>query len=64
MYGLLNVDGCIWLGEGGSQWGGGGGAVGRGDHERSRQEKGAQGGWVAEKTDSFWALLLLRVSII
>ena len=42
----------------------GGGEVGRGDHERSRQEKGAQGGWVAEKTDSFWAFLLLRVSII
>ncbi len=42
----------------------GGGEVGRGDHERSTQEKGAQGGWVAEKTDSFWALLLLRVSII
>ena len=43
---------------------GGGGRWGRGDHERSTQEKGAQGGWVAEKTDSFWALLLLRVSII
>ena len=30
MYGLLNVDRCIWIGTG---WGGGG-------YERSRQEKG------------------------
>ena len=43
---------------------GGRGEVGRGEHERFRQEKGAQGGWVGEKTDSFWVLLLLRVSIV
>ena len=43
MYGLLNVGGFIWLGEGGSgRWVGGGGVKGGGggEHERSRQEKG------------------------
>ena len=33
MYGLLNVDGCVCMGEGGDGGVGGGG-------ERSRQEKG------------------------
>ena len=35
----LNVDGCIIIGRGGREGGGG-------EHERSRQEKGAQVGWV------------------
>ena len=38
----LNVDGCIWIGRRG-KWGGGGEG---GEHERSRQEKGARVGWV------------------
>ena len=42
MYGLLNVDIFIWLGEGGRGWGGG--------HEISRQEKEARGGWVRRQS--------------
>ena len=34
MYGLLNADGCVCMGEGGD------GGVGGGGGERSRQEKG------------------------
>ena len=34
----LNVDGCMWIGRGGREGGGGG--------ERSRQEKEARVGWV------------------
>ena len=43
----LNVDGCIWIGRGGSE-GGVAGWVGEGgrEHERSRQEKEARVGWV------------------
>ena len=33
----LNVDGCIWKGRGGREWG---------EHNRSRQEKEAWVGWV------------------
>ena len=36
----LNVDGCIWIGRGGREEGGGR------EHERSRQEKEARVGWV------------------
>ena len=38
----MNVDGCIWVGRGGREGGGGG----EREHERSRQEKEAQVGWV------------------
>ena len=34
--GIIYVDGCIWIGRG----------EGGGEHERSRQEKGAQVVWV------------------
>ena len=44
MYSLLNIDGCIWLGEGGC-----GGRGGEGD-ERFRQEKGVEGGWARRQT--------------
>ena len=36
----LNVDGCIWIGRGEREGGGGG------EYERSRQEKEARVGWV------------------
>ena len=41
----LNVDGCIWIGRGGREGGGGGGI----EHERSRQEKEAWVGWVKRR---------------
>ena len=51
-YGLLNVDGCIRIARGREWWwwdggGGGWGSGGKGaQHERSRQENEARGGWV------------------
>ena len=38
----LNVDGCIWIGRGGREGGGGR------EHARSRQEKEARVGWVKD----------------
>ena len=54
MYGLLNVDGCLWIGKG-LEWGGGGG------HERSnKRRRHGVGGW----EDRLSLVLLLRVSVI
>ena len=41
----LNVDGCIWIGRGEREVGGGR------EHERSRQEKEAQVGWVKRQIE-------------
>ena len=45
----LNVDGCIWIGRGRREWGVGGEE--EREHERSRQEKEAQVGWVIRQTE-------------
>ena len=44
----LNVDGCIWIGRGGREGGGG-------EHERSRQEKEA---WVE------WMIRQIKIGVV
>ena len=57
VWGLLNVDGCIWLGEGGSgRWGWG---VDMRDPDKRRGR-----GWVGEKTAQFGVVVVESMNAV